>query len=95
LLALIRPDVSEEAKSLSDDLEMSVVEVLVEALALLRNAGIDKHRSSIRQFWQNLTPEQRRERASRAAKQRWAKANEREGGPNEEPPRSSAKKAGT
>lgn len=93
---MIRPDVADEAKSLSDDLEMSVVEVLVEALALLRNAGIDKHRSSIRQFWQNLTPEERHERASRAAKRRWARANEEEGGSDDDPPpRSSAKKAGT
>lgn len=64
---------------------MSVAEVLQEAVGLLRRSGLDKHRNSVRTFWDNLSPEERKKRASDASKARWNREKAKK--PDDDPER--------
>ncbi len=70
-LALISEQVADEVKNLSDKFNLSVSDVLTQAVGLLQRSGLEKHRSSVRHFWEALTPEERKARASRASRARW------------------------
>ncbi len=70
-LRLISDAVADEIQRLSDKLNLSVVEVLSQGARLLDGSGLEKHRKSIRAFWEALPPEERSARASRASRARW------------------------
>ena len=70
-LRLISDPVADEIQRLSDKLNLSVVEVLAQGARLLDGSGLEKHRKSIRAYWETLPPEERKARASRASRARW------------------------
>jgi hypothetical protein len=83
-LALINKQVAEEVQRLAQTLDLSVAEVLQEAVGLLDRCGLDKHRNSVRTFWDALSPEERKERASRASKARWDREKSNKSGDDPE-----------
>lgn len=95
-LELISASVADEAKSLSEKFNLSVEELLNQALGLFRRSGLDQHRSRVREFWKSLSPEERKERASKAAKAGWEKRKQqREASAGPDEAQASATKAGT
>jgi hypothetical protein len=70
-LSLISEKVAGDVRRLADRFNLSVIEVLDQAVGLLERSGLEKQRSAVRTFWEGLTPEERRARASRASRARW------------------------
>jgi hypothetical protein len=60
-------------------LNLSVLDVLSQGARLLDGSGLEKHRKSIRKYWESLPPEERTARASRASRARWAAEKAKKG----------------
>ena len=70
-LRLISEQVADEVERLTGEFNLSVVEVLTQAIRQFHHAGQDRQRTGARIYWEALTPEERTARASRASKARW------------------------
>jgi len=70
-LGLISEQVADEVQRLSEKFNLSVIDVLAQAVGQFEHAGLDKQRTGARIFWQALSPEERKARASRASRARW------------------------
>lgn len=70
-LSLISEKVSRGVQSLADSFNLSVVEVLDQAVGLLERSDLEQQRQAVREFLEGLTPEERSARASRASRARW------------------------
>jgi hypothetical protein len=77
LLSLISDTVAEQVRSLSDKLNLSVNEVLTQGVELLQHGGLERHRRNIQKYWQAVSPEERKARASRASRARWDRLKEK------------------
>jgi hypothetical protein len=99
-LALISDTLSEQARSLSDEHNLSVNEVITQAFELLQHGGLGRHRRKIREYWKTIPPKERSARASFAAKALWEKRKAKEQEPNTDAdkpglPAAASKKAGS
>ena len=70
-LSLISEKVARGVQRLADRFNLSVVEVLDQAVGLFERSGLEKQRKAVREFLDGLTPEERSARASRASRARW------------------------
>jgi len=78
-LSLISEKVARGVRRLADQFNLSVVEVLDQAVGLLERSGLEKQRKAVREFMAGLTPEERSARASRASRARWDAERVRKG----------------
>ena len=83
-LSLISEKVARGVRRLADKFNLSVVEVLDQAVGLLERSGLEKQRMAVREFLEGLTPEERSARASRASRARWDAERARKGQRTEE-----------
>jgi len=83
-LSLISEKVARGVRRLADQFNLSVVEVLDQAVGLLERSGLEKQRKAVREFMAGLTPEERSARASRASRARWDAERARKGQGTEE-----------
>ncbi len=70
-LSLISEKVAGDVRRLGDKFNLSVIEVLDQAVGLLERSGLEKQRTAVRTYWEALPPEERKARASRASRARW------------------------
>ena len=70
-LSLISEKVAGDVRRLADKFNLSVIEVLDQAVGLLERSGLEKQRTAVRTYWEGLPPEERKARASRASRARW------------------------
>ncbi len=86
-LSLISEKIARDIRRLADKFNLSVIEVLNQAVRLFERSGFEKQRSAVRTFWEGLTPEERRARASRASRARWDAENAKKEKQSEKPRR--------
>ena len=67
-LSLISERVARGVRRLADKFNLSVVEVLDQAVGPLERSGLEKQRMAVREFLEGLTPEERSARVSRASR---------------------------
>ena len=70
-LRLISEQVADEVERMTGEFNLSVVDVLTQAIRQFHHAGQDRQRTGARIYWEALTPEERKARASRASRARW------------------------
>lgn len=70
-LSLISAKIARGVRRLAEKFNLSVVEVLDQAVGLLERSDLEKQRKAVREFLEGLTPEERSARASRASRARW------------------------
>lgn len=70
-LSLISEKVAGDVRRLAEEFNLSIIEVLDQAVGLLERSGLEKQRTAVRTYWEALPPEERKARASRASRARW------------------------